>query len=552
MTELKAEILNNWQNIVELLAKVLDVSCVAITEHDNKYLKIVKTNKSEYNPFKDDMMPELAGLYCSSVISSRRLMQIPNIKKDDYWKNNPYADNGLISYIGYPIVKHDGSIFGTLCVLDNRERVHSESTIELLKEFKIIIEKQLENIYLSSLTQSILDSLNSAIVILDDDNVIRYTNKLWTDFTKTAGIGQRVIDVNYKDVSALLIPKEDNSVFNGIRKVGSKEIGSFVNDYHIDNGNRWCRIKITPFIGDGEYKVVIMHEDITKAKETEAEMNRNRVLFQQLFDMSPESIALLDVNGRIVNVNKSFETLFGYAVEEAVGKWFSQLIVPESEKTNEAEIAKKVFSGETFMEETVRKTKKGAEIFVQIIWYPIFVNNEISGAYAIYENITERKNEEEKIRFLSFHDQLTKLYNRRYFDDELKRLDNEASLPITIIIGDLNNLKIVNDSFGHEQGDVYLIEAAETLQSVVGESGVVARNGGDEFGIILPKTDEGAAKKMIKKIHAEFSSKSHNRNPAYSISLGTATKTCLNSDIARVLKHADNDMYKNKSSSLPE
>jgi diguanylate cyclase (GGDEF)-like protein/PAS domain S-box-containing protein len=550
MTELKEEILNNWQNIVELLAKVLDVSCVAITEHDNKYLKIVKTNKSDENPFKDDMMPEMAGLYCASVINSKRQMQIPNIKKDDLWKNNPYADNGLISYLGYPIVKHDGSIFGTLCVLDNREREHSESTIELLKEFKIIIEKQLENIYLSRLTHSILDSLNSAIVILDNDNVIKYTNELGTSFINTDGIDlDMAIGLNYTDVGSQFKSREGKSVCDGIKKVVSKEMESFVGDYQIENTSRWCRIKVTPFIGGGDYSVVIMHEDITKAKEIEEEMNRNRAFFQQLFDKSPESIALLDVNGKIINVNKSFENLFGYSAEETIDKSFTQLIVPECEKTNEANISRMVFAGETFMGETISKTKKGAEIFVDIIRYPIFVNNKISGAYAIYEDITERKKEEENIRFLSFHDQLTKLYNRRYFDNELKQIDNETNLPITIIIGDLDKLKMINDSFGHGQGDVYLIKAAEIIRSIVGESGVVARIGGDEFGIILPHTDESTAKKLVQEIQTKFYSENQNSNPTYSISLGTATKTDLRSDIATILKQADNDMYKNKGSS---
>lgn len=549
MTELKEEILNNWQNIVELLAKVLDVSCVAITEHDNKYLKIVKTNKSDTNPFKDDMMPEMAGLYCASVIRNRRLMQLPNIKKDDFWKDNPYADNGLISYLGFPIVKHDGDIFGTLCVLDNRERVHSEQTIELLREFKIIIEKQLENIYLSRLTYSILDSISSVIVILDDDNVIRYKNKLWQKFMGTAEKEQdhMAIGVNYDEVSAQLKSKEGTPVCDGIEKVVSKELDSFVSDYQIKNTNRWCRVQVTPFIGGREYKVVIMHEDITEAKELEEAMNRNRALFQQLFDKSPESIALLDINGKIVNVNKSFETLFGYSAEEAVDKSFSQLIVPETEKTNEAEITKLVFEGKVFKGETIRKTKKEAEIFVDIISYPIFINNQISGAYSIYKNITERKSEEDKIRFLSFHDQLTKLYNRRYFDNELKRIDNETCLPITIIIGDLDNLKMVNDSFGHMQGDLYITEAAKIIQSVVRKSDIAARIGGDEFGVILPNTDENTAKKIVTKIQAKFNKEKEDRNPAYSISLGVATKTDLKTDITSVFKQADNNMYKNKA-----
>jgi diguanylate cyclase (GGDEF)-like protein/PAS domain S-box-containing protein len=553
MTDLKEEILSNWQNIVELLAKVLDVSCVAITEHDHTYLKIVKTNQSEKNPFKDGMTPEMVGLYCASVIKSRQLMQIPNIKKDEYWKDNPYADNGLISYIGYPIVKHDGNIFGTLCVLDSRERVHSQSTIELLKEFKIMIEKQLENIYLSSLTHSILDSLNSAIVILDADNQIRYENQAWTTFVNTAGIElcHAVIGANYEAVSAQLRSRENESISEGIKKVVSKEADSFVRDYQSINANSWYRIKVTPFIGGGDYSVVVMHEDITKAKETEEEMNHNRALFQQLFDKSPRSIVLLGPDRSIVHVNKSFEALFGYTVEEAVGQSFSKLIVPESEKDNEEKISNMVFAGETFKGETIRKTKWGAELFFEITSYPIFLNDDISGAYAVFENITERKTEEEKIRFLSFQDPLTKLYNKRYFDNELKRIDNETNLPISIIIGDLNKLKTVNDSFGHGQGDAYIVEAANIIRSVVRKDDVVARIGGDEFGIILPNSDAKTACRIVDMIQKKFSSESQNRHPTYSISLGTATKSDVKTDIAAVLSQADNDMYKNKGFSRP-
>ncbi len=554
MTEFKEEILNNWQSIVELLAKVLDVTCVAITEHDNKYLKIIKTNKSDKNPFKDNMMPEMAGLYCESVIKSRKLLQIPNVKKDDYWKFNPFVDNGLISYLGYPIVKHDGNIFGTLCVLDDRERIHSESTIELIKEFKVIIEKQLENIFLLNLTVSTLDSFNSAVVILDNDNVIKYKNMIWSKFIDKAGIGidHSAIGVNYKDICLHFKSREGKSVCDGINEVISKEIDSFESDYQIDTSDLWCRIKVTPFVGGGDYSVVIMHEDITEAKKTEDEMNRNKAFFQKLFDKSPESIALLDIDGKIVNVNKSFETLFGYSAEEAINKKLSQLIVPESEKSGEAKISEKVLAGETIKGEAIRKTKKGAEIFVDIIRYPIFVNNANTGAFAIYENITERKSEEDKIRFLSFQDQLTKLYNRRYFDNEIKRVDNETNLPLTIILGDLDKLKMVNDAFGHRQGDQYIIEAAEIIQSVVRKSDVVARIGGDEFGIILPGTDESTAEKIAEIIQDMFNNRNQGRDLTYSISLGTATKIDPKTDIAAVLKQADDNMYKNKETAKRE
>ena len=100
-------------------------------------------------------------------------------------------------------------------------------------------------------------------------------------------------------------------------------------------------------------------------------------------------------------------------------------------------------------------------------------------------DITARKKEAERIKYLSFHDGLTGLYNRAYFEEELKRLDTPRQLPLSFIIGDLNSLKLVNDSYGHRFGDAMIIRAAKIIKKYCRDEDVIARWGGDEFVILL-------------------------------------------------------------------
>jgi diguanylate cyclase (GGDEF)-like protein len=160
-------------------------------------------------------------------------------------------------------------------------------------------------------------------------------------------------------------------------------------------------------------------------------------------------------------------------------------------------------------------------------------------------DITDRKIREEEIIFISYHDKLTGLYNRRYFEEELRRLDTERNLPLTVVMADVNGLKIINDAFGHQAGDSLLQKVAETIKNHCRSDDILARIGGDEFVLLLPKTKAAAAKQLIDRISKQILSNNMMGLEA-SVSFGIDTKSTASTLINEVLRNAEDYMYRNK------
>lgn len=146
---------------------------------------------------------------------------------------------------------------------------------------------------------------------------------------------------------------------------------------------------------------------------------------------------------------------------------------------------------------------------------------------------------------MSFHDHLTGRYNRRFYEEELKRLDTKRNLPLTLIIGDINGLKLINDSFGHVFGDTLIKKVAEVITQGCREDDFISRIGGDEFVIILPKMDSIEAEQLIKRIQ-DLSKKEKFGEFDISISFGIGTKRSSEEKIENIFKRAEDRMYQHK------
>ena len=159
---------------------------------------------------------------------------------------------------------------------------------------------------------------------------------------------------------------------------------------------------------------------------------------------------------------------------------------------------------------------------------------------------TKRKQAEARIKYLSFHDSLTGLYNRAYFEEEMERLSTIRKYPVGIIMADIDNLKFVNDTFGHAKGDELLKHLANVLSSVFRKEDAVARIGGDEFAVILPNVDEKTAQSFCKRIADACEDSKQESSLKLSVSMGYTIQYGQYRDMQEALKAADDHMYKDK------
>lgn len=171
-------------------------------------------------------------------------------------------------------------------------------------------------------------------------------------------------------------------------------------------------------------------------------------------------------------------------------------------------------------------------------------NNKQTYIY-VYQDVTDRIAREEQLEYLSYHDQLTDLYNRRFFEIELKRLDKPRHLPLTMIMLDVNGLKLINESFGHETGNMFLAKTAEAIKRSCRSSDIIARIGGDEFGIILPQSSRENAQSIVARIRSILKNEQI-QNLIISLSVGIGTKLGESEDILKVYKKMEDELHQSK------
>lgn len=258
-----------------------------------------------------------------------------------------------------------------------------------------------------------------------------------------------------------------------------------------------------------------------------------------------DSVILVNSQGQIAYVNDETLVLLGYERTDLLEKPI-EILFPTDIKSNMINSINMLVQGPIRNIDISFISKKNISI---PILFSASVCNDNEGNYmgfvAVSRDVTEYKQREEEIMFLSYHDQLTGLYNRRFYEEEIKRLDTKRNLPIAIIMADVNGLKIINDSIGHVKGDELLMKVAQGITNGCRADDIIARLGGDEFVVLLPKTDSKQAEQIIKRINVLLTEEKVG-NLDISVSFGSDVKKDEHENMRDIIKAAEDQMYKCK------
>ena len=263
-------------------------------------------------------------------------------------------------------------------------------------------------------------------------------------------------------------------------------------------------------------------------------------IFYTLTNLIKDAIIVANSSRKIVFWNKASERIFGYSSAEVLAKSIS-VVLPQDILANTTGL--KSNSKDKYIE-AVGRNKDGHKIPLEIS--KTYWESEKGQFFTlILRDVTSRKSTEEKLWYLSFHDNLTGLYNRSYFDEELKRLDTKRQLPLSVVICDIDGFKLVNDAFGYKKGDELLKGLSKILKKSCRSEDILARWGGDEFVILLPKTDGKGTQDIISRIENVSGAVGSGEIP-FNISIGYSTKAKPSENIETVLKEAETSMKQKK------
>jgi len=291
--------------------------------------------------------------------------------------------------------------------------------------------------------------------------------------------------------------------------------------------------------------------DITERKSLETALSSEKKLLEITLLSVGDGVISTDNKGNIMFLNRVTELLTGWTQEAAREKSIEEVFNIVNEFTGEKDenIVRKVLESGKILEfanNTTLISKDGIERAIEESAAPIVKENgEIVGVVLVFKDVTDKRERQKEILYLSYHDQLTGLYNRRFYEEEIERLNIEKNIPMTIVMGDVNGLKLINDSFGHVMGDELLKKVAEVIRAGCRVGDIIARLGGDEFVVILPKTDSFEAEQIINHI-TDLSLSEKVGLIDISISFGYETKNNVEEKIEKILKKAEDNMYKKK------
>ncbi len=290
--------------------------------------------------------------------------------------------------------------------------------------------------------------------------------------------------------------------------------------------------------------------DLLKANRDFA-ANKDRLTL--ILNSSAEGIYGMDINGNFTFINKSALALLGYEEEEEIIGGNAHEMIHHSTKDGTAvsrdhcRIIESVRKGDSITEEDEVYFRKDGRCFpVRYSALPQILDGKIIGSVVSFSDITDRKKHEEDVLYLSYHDTLTGLYNRTYLENIISDLELEKYLPLSVVVGDVNGLKLSNDIFGHKKGDEFLVKIAQIIKDNTRNEDVLFRVGGDEFYLFFKNTDENTARIIMDRISRNIC-KEDFHGVRGGIALGLSVRKSEEISLEKVMSDAEQEMYREKT-----
>ncbi|GAB3546865.1 EAL domain-containing protein [Noviherbaspirillum agri] len=523
--------------------------------------------------------------FCTHTIESQQPFVVSDAFKYPEFRHNPLVTGAphLRFYAGIPLRTADGYALGAMAVMDTVPRKLTplqQTALEMLGEQVVVhIELRRRRQELEQMAAE-RDQINAAL--------IRQAEHL-RQAQRIAGVGSWSMDAITWRIAC---SEEIYRIFGMTQVNQTEECDSFIACVHPEDRERvlaGIRASLhdrTPldiehrierpdgdiryvharaehhFDANGQHMLSGTVQDITEQRRSQERLHLLKTCIARLNDiiMITEAQPFEEPGPRIVFVNQAFEQCTGYRQEEVLGRSPRLLQGPNTQRAELDRIRSALMRKEPVSAELINYTKAGDEFWLELDIVPVTNGaGEVTHYAAIQRDITQRKSNEQEIERLAFYDSLTGLPNRRLLLDRLQHalaLAGRNRHSGALLFIDLDNFKTLNDTLGHDKGDLLLQQIAQRLAACVRKSNTVARFGGDEFVVMLeelsPKARiaaaqaEFVAEKILASFHEPFQLGGYDYHSTPSI--GVALFNKHDNNLEELLKRADLAMYQAKAS----
>jgi diguanylate cyclase (GGDEF)-like protein/PAS domain S-box-containing protein len=537
--------------------------------------------------------------FCAhSILKPDEIMEIPDAHLDQRFADNPLVtgDPNVRFYAGAPLTTSSGHTLGTLCVIDYNPRTLSSSQKAALEMLRLLVIRQIELRYsLKTLknAQGLLSAKNSRLQVKVDDAAISLEQEVGLR-VESEVLSRRILDmaldavisvdqqgkviywnpkaeyifgysapyVQGKSILDLVVEmREHSTIQERLNQFLSSDEKSVKADrfemtaVRVDGQRIPIEVAVMALKRFGEYVFTGFVRDLSERNKYLEELRVSAITFN-----SQEGIIIADGETNILRVNKAFGDIAGYSAEEVIGASLQILYSDHHDKNFYATVWESVEENDGWEGEIWGRRKNGDAVPLHMTITAIRDAEGHASHYVMaFSDITRTKKDADEIYNLAFFDPLTSLPNRRLLMDRLTQAvasSGRTGQKSALLFIDLDNFKNLNDTLGHDFGDLLLQQTAQRLRNCLRAEDTVARIGGDEFVIILqnlgeedadaPTQTEAVANKILSALNQPYSL--HDYECFSSASIGVTLFEDSSVQVEELLKQADIAMYQAKKS----